>query len=390
VYSAKALDIAKRALGIAEGEPELSDAFLKVPMEYYFSERYVLRERSIFHSTPLVIAHCDQVPQPNDYMVREAYGKSLLITRNRQGQARVFFNTCRHRGAEPAAGTGNRRHFACPYHGWVYNNDGNLVSLPLQDRYDGLDLSTMGLFELPCEERHGFIWVILDPEACIDVAAHLGELDGELADWGFGDLKYMGAPADVELEANWKATGEGFLEGLHVPFVHRGTFDRYTDVQTESDRTGFNAIGPHVRLFYINPPQLMGTLHGGEFAVNVRNFANVVYWIFPNLVLANTPTEQGGTIFISFFPGDHVQHTRLRAGFLAPDPAGSEEMVTFQKEQSELAKSSIVNEDVPILASCGRGFSNGYGHATIGRNEPGVQGMIKSLATQIGCPLTQV
>ena len=58
---------------------------------------------------------------------------------------------------------------------------GRLVGMPLRDRYEDLELDRLGLVELPSEERHGFVWVVLRPGAPIDVAAHLGAplvLDG--------------------------------------------------------------------------------------------------------------------------------------------------------------------------------------------------------------------
>ena len=65
----------------------------------------------------------------------------------------------------------------------------------------------------------------LQPCHPIDVAAHLGELDAELASLGCDKMQYYPSLAEAPLAANWKSIAEGVLEGLHVPHVHVGTFN---------------------------------------------------------------------------------------------------------------------------------------------------------------------
>ena len=71
-----------------------------------------------------------EIPNPDDYHVRFAMGRSILLTRDVDGKAHAFLNYCRHRGAEPASGCGNARRHSCPYHAWTYNSKGELVAMP--------------------------------------------------------------------------------------------------------------------------------------------------------------------------------------------------------------------------------------------------------------------
>ena len=171
---ATGIALMKRALDILEKRwPEMSDGHMQVPLGYYQGESHAKRERELFETQPLALLAANEIAKPHDYLVRHAVDRSILLTRDADGQAHAFLNYCRHRGAEPAAGCGNRKTFSCPYHGWTYDTKGQLVGMPLRDRYEGLDLSQLGLVELPSEERHGFIWVVLQPDVKIDVAAHL-------------------------------------------------------------------------------------------------------------------------------------------------------------------------------------------------------------------------
>ena len=166
--------------------PEMADRYMEVPLDYFTDPGWFAKERALFETQPLALIASCEIANPHDYVVRNAVGRSILLTRDEEGVAHAFLNYCRHRGAEPACGSGNRRHFSCPYHAWVYDTKGALVNMPLRDRHDALDLSQFGLVELPSEERHGFVWAILTRDHPIDVAAHLGPLDDEIGRLGCG------------------------------------------------------------------------------------------------------------------------------------------------------------------------------------------------------------
>ena len=158
------IELMKRALALMENQwPEMADSHMQVPLEYYNDEEFAAREREIFETSPLALCAASEIGNRHDYIVRSAVGRSVLLTRDGDGVAHAFLNYCRHRGAEPARGCGNARSFQCPYHAWTYDSKGKLVGMPLRDRYEGLDLSSLGLVELPSEERHGFLWAVLRP-----------------------------------------------------------------------------------------------------------------------------------------------------------------------------------------------------------------------------------
>jgi choline monooxygenase len=241
------LDLMRRAVAIAEQQwPEMADAAMEVPLDYFVDEEFAAKERELFETSPLALVAANEIANPNDFIVRNAVGRSVLLTRDEDGVAHAFMNYCRHRGAEPVEGCGNARRFSCPYHAWVYDTKGQLVGMPLRDRHVGLDLSSYGLVELPSEERHGFVWVVLRRDHPIDVAAHLGELDDEIGGLGCDTMQYYCALAEKPLQANWKSVAEGLLEGLHVPYVHADTFNLNPQA-VNVDLAFHDVIGPHVR-----------------------------------------------------------------------------------------------------------------------------------------------
>jgi phenylpropionate dioxygenase-like ring-hydroxylating dioxygenase large terminal subunit len=94
-----------------------------------------------------------------------------LVVRNRDGAARAFINVCRHRGSrvESASSGSKKRAFTCSYHGWTYDTDGNLIHIPQDYGFDGLDKSCFGLRELPVVEKHGFIWACHAPGESFEI-----------------------------------------------------------------------------------------------------------------------------------------------------------------------------------------------------------------------------
>src|SRR3954469_18447179 len=201
-----------RSIEIVEKRlPELADRFMHVPLDYYTSEEFDRRERHLFMTQPRALLASNEIPNPDDFHVRMAMGRSILLTRDADGKAHAFLNYCRHRGAEPASGCGNARRHSCPYHNWTYNSKGELVAMPLDDRNADLDYARYGLVELPNEERHGFVWAILTPGLEIDVAAHLGACDAQLARLGLEKLKYPNSLPLEPIGANWKCVAEGVV-----------------------------------------------------------------------------------------------------------------------------------------------------------------------------------
>jgi phenylpropionate dioxygenase-like ring-hydroxylating dioxygenase large terminal subunit len=377
-----ALALMRRAVNIAENQwPEMADAHMEVPLDYFTDAEVAAKERELFETFPLALIASSEIAHPNDYLVRNAVGRSILLTRDEDGVAHAFLNYCRHRGAEPAQGCGNARRFSCPYHAWVYDTKGQLVGMPLRDRHDGLELEQYGLVELPSEERHGFVWVVLRRDHPIDVAAHLGELDAEIASLGCDKMQYYSSIAEAPLAANWKSVAEGLLEGLHVPYVHADTFNLNPQA-VNVDLAFYDAIGPHVRwglpMFGKDEAERLRALPEDEW--RPEESIGCIWLLSPGLLLAH---ELYGVIYADLTPGDRVDQAFFRYGWLSPvaePPAG---MPTPEEMAARAARAVV--QDQAVWEGCGRGLARGaHGYELIGRNEKGVQLFHEVLARQTG------
>jgi choline monooxygenase len=352
-----------------------------VPIDYFSSAQYAARERELFETSPLALIAASEIANPHDYIVRNAVGRSVLITRDEDGVAHAFLNYCRHRGAEPANGCGNTRRFSCPYHAWVYDTKGQLLGMPMSDRHDGFDLSSYGLVELPSEERHGFIWVVLRRGHPIDVAAHLGELDAELASLGCDRMRYHSALTEVPLAANWKSVAEGVLEGLHVPHVHVGTFNLNPQA-SNIDLAFYDVVGGHIRwgMPMFGPDEARQLRATPESEWQPMNHIGCIWYIFPGLLLAH---ELYGLIYADLTPGQHITESFFRYGWLSPVKEAPDGMPSPEEMAQRAAKA--IYQDQLVWEGCGRGLARGaHGYELIGRNEKGLQLFHELLARQTG------
>ena len=376
------MELLKRAIVIAEDQwPEMAEHHMEVPIDYFSDPEMARREREMFETSPLPLIAASEISEPHDYVVRNALGRSVLITRDEDGRSHAFLNYCRHRGAEPASGCGNARRFSCPYHAWVYDSKGQLMGMPMRDRHDGFDLTPYSLVELPSEERHGFIWVVLRRDHPIDVAAHLGDLDAELAALGCDKMQYYNALEEAPLAANWKSVAEGVLEGLHVPHVHVGTFNLNPQA-SNIDLAFYDSVGGHIRwgMPMFGPEGAKKLRETPEEEWEPLQHIGCIWYIFPGLLLSH---ELYGVIYADLTPGQSTDESHFRYGWLSPVEEAPPGQPSPRAMAARAAKA--IRQDQLVWEGCGRGLARGqHGYELIGRNEKGPQLFHELLAKRTG------
>lgn len=374
--------LTQRALRIVlDKSTDLADDVLRVPLHYYRDPKITeIEESQILRRTPLAIVPSAQVAAVNDYIVRSVLGDSLLITRDKDGVSHVFLNYCRHRGAMPACGSGSATRFTCPYHAWTYKNDGTLFTVPGNAGFTGMDKNDYGLVELPNQERHGFIWAVLSADADIDVDAHLGNLGPELEAIDYPSFGYHDHREFVS-EVSWKGALEAFAEGYHFPFVHGESLIGQSALANTSIHDGY---GKHHRLgFPFNWITNLENDPNGSW--DVRDNMGVIYWIYPNLILANSSV---GVEVIDILPAGSPTRCTVRHSWLARVPATDDETRSGYDMIFAAVHAAVRDEDFAMLPQCGEGVRHGqHDHMIIGRNEIGVQHMIRVFAQELGVAL---
>ena len=375
-------ELTRRALRHAvDKTTDMAARELRVPLHYYRDPKITeIEESQILRRVPLAIVPSAQVPNINDYVVRSVLGDSLLVTRDKDGKSHVFLNYCRHRGAIPACGAGSASRFTCPYHAWTYKNTGELSTVPGKAGFDSMNKADYGLVELPNEERHGFIWAVLTADATIDLDAHLGSLGPELESLNYASYGYH-TEKEFQSQVSWKGALEAFAEGYHFPFVHG---ESVIGQNTLPNTHVYDEWGKHHRIgFPFNWVTALADDASGSW--DPHQNMGVIYWIYPNLILANSPI---GVEVIDILPAGEPTRCSVRHSWMGRVPATNDEMRAVYDEVYDNVHAAVVDEDFAMLPQCGEGVRHGqHDHMIVGRNEIGVQHMIKVFAQELGVAL---
>jgi phenylpropionate dioxygenase-like ring-hydroxylating dioxygenase large terminal subunit len=195
------------------------------------ADEAVFREemRSIFDRCWLYVGHESEIPKPGDFRARDVGNRPLVFWHGHDGVKRVFYNSCRHRGALVCRmPEGNTRTLSCFYHAWTYGSTGALTGLPSQEGYGPtFDRARMGLHSpAKVDSYRGFVFACFDPGA-VDLRTYLaGAADyiDLVADQAEA-MEITPGAHEYSADANWKLFMENSMDGYHLLPVHTTYFE---------------------------------------------------------------------------------------------------------------------------------------------------------------------
>lgn len=155
-------------------------------------------------------------------------GEDLVAFRDGDGNAGLMYPRCMHRGANLLYGKLEPQGIRCPYHGWLYNNQGKLLDTPCE-----LDPSSTSLHNVvrqpwyPVIEKFGFAFAYMGPpekEPLFPRIPLLDELDDdeEIIPTG-GSQPIDATPMSLvegQMDMNWLQNYENFMDPLHLSALH--------------------------------------------------------------------------------------------------------------------------------------------------------------------------
>ncbi len=354
------------AHGKARTIPQMPSV-MKIPASNYFDPGRFQREvDGIFKRLPLMLAATAELPNPGDFKTIEAVGVPVLIARGQDNVVRAFINSCVHRGANVAtAERGNAKRFTCPYHGWTFGQKGELVGIGMPGDFGEIDKSCLNLKSLPCAERAGLIWVIVNPGSGLDIDAFLSGYDACLAHFGFHDWYFF---SHRTLKGpNWKVAYDGYLDFYHLPVLHKDTFG--PDYQNQAI---YYAWGPHQRVQA--PAKNYAELEAvPESEWGPDALMGGVWTIFPHISIASFNGGGRGVMVSQLLPGDSVGESYTTQIYLMEKkPDGETEKLA--NEQFKFLEHVVRDEDYFTGLRLQRALkAGGIEHVLFGRNEGGAQ-----------------
>lgn len=181
----------------------------------------------IFHRAWLCVGHESEVPEAGQFRVTKLGTQSVIMVRGEDGHVRVLMNRCRHRGLTlTEEECGKKRGFTCPYHGWAFSSQGDLLAIPERDGYPpDLQLKDFGMTPAPRVGAYrGLVFASLQATGPT-LDEHLGKAKPYI-DLFFdmsptGQVNANQGITKTVYNGNWKFVG---MDGYHPHVVHQTYF----------------------------------------------------------------------------------------------------------------------------------------------------------------------
>lgn len=202
----------------------------------------------------------------------------LLLTRDAQETVHCLSNVCTHRGNLLIPAPGSTKKLICGYHGRRFGLDGRFEHMP--------EFKATRDFPRPCDHLHRFPLHIWGPllfaglQPSFDFQSVINAMNERIGFLPLQDFKLDESRGkDYLVHAHWALYCDNYLEGFHIPFVHK-------DLDAVLD------YGSYDTLLYDYCNLQIGYAEGTEEVFDLpedhpdfgKQVAAYYYWVFPNMM----------------------------------------------------------------------------------------------------------
>ena len=218
-------------------------------------------------------------------------------------------------------------------------------------------MTKYSLKALQCDERFGFIWVVVNSGVTVDFEQYFAPIADEAEALDLADMAIAREEKKIH-ESNWKILVEGGLESYHFKVAHRKTIGPYF----EDNLSSYQMLGDHMRSVLMRSSMYtLKDLPPSQW--RLRDHANIIYTFFPTTQLL---VQQDHIVWINSRPISATE-TELRLVTLAPISRLEDDEYW---EKNHRITSNTLNEDFVIGESIQAGLATGANeHMTFGRFE---------------------
>lgn len=217
------------------------------PSVYSDPAIFELEMARIYDRAWLLVGHETQIKERGAFVTTRAGRHPIILWRDKAGTVRGFLNRCPHRGARLCSlDRGAASRFVCPYHGWVFGDDGALQNLPSPEEY-GADfaLGRYGLKPVAALDSYGGFIFVRHVDEGPELSDFLGEMKTSIDDLidrsPEGEVEICPVPLRHRYRGNWKLGFENLNDAHHARVTHAATVRAATRVMREMGEAGRHA-----------------------------------------------------------------------------------------------------------------------------------------------------
>lgn len=318
--------------------------------DFYTDARYFeLSKEKIFVRSWQFLGRVDEVDGLKPATILPGVvDEPVLLVKNGE-RLRCLSNVCTHRGKILVDEPCNKNLIRCGYHGRRFSLDGKFLSMPEFEGVENFPSEVDDLKHLPFAEWNGFLFASVDPADSFET--FVGDVATQLEISDNKELK-LTAISEYTVNAHWALYCENYLEGFHIPYVHKSLNDvvDYGSYVTETFR--YSSLQTA-----LSEPRAVagGQKDGGQHASS--NVAARYLFIFPNLMFNFYPWGVSVNVVRPVSPSKTVV-----------------EFFTYVSDESKLDKGAgadlhgVELEDEAVVESVQRGIRSRF--YTHGRYSP--------------------
>lgn len=367
---------------IGENLSDMSENVVMIPLsDYTCPERFEAERQRLFRKVPLLAGFSQEVAAPGQVMLFDGAGPGIFITRRADGSLGAWLNVCPHRGARLVRDESRRESFACPFHAWRFNADGELIRQPMAPCFEG---ASVRLTPVPVAEKYGLVFVRTDPDGDpIDVDEFLGPIAPLFKAFRLDRARPV-AKDSYRVATNWKIALDTGCEGYHVAATHASSLSP----QLVPFTTIHDSYGRHHR--YCQPVRSFLECVGRPESEWPESSYGAAHYLFPNVVFSYTEAIDGSVpvlALLRLFPGNHVGETLVVHNLYMPADSACQDEAAFKALHEAIIRINQT-EDLTVAAEVWENYCDldGNTRMVLGRNEMILQRYHQDIADFIGMP----
>lgn len=244
-----------------------------LPAEFYTDPRYFeLTKQKIFARSWQFAGGPELAQGLTPITLLSGFLAEPLLLVKGADDVRCLSNVCTHRGKILVEKACSPSLIRCGYHGRRFSLDGKFLSMPEFEGVQDFPSEADDLTNVATAEHGGFVFVSLDPNTPFETY-----LDGAQRQFAFDDRELeLISSKDYEVNAHWALYCENYLEGFHIPYVHRslneivdyGTYSTET-FAFSSLQTGYDSSGAVAGRYLFLFPNTMFNFYSWGISVNI-------------------------------------------------------------------------------------------------------------------------